>query len=65
MLSRLSGIHTETSAVFNLTTQFGGGKTHAFILLYHLAKNGPSANGWLGVGRILERADLAQVPRPL
>ena len=63
VLRRLSGIHTETSAVFNLTTQFGGGKTHALTLLYHLAKNGPSANGWLGVGRILERADLAQVPQ--
>ena len=32
---RLSGIKVETSAVFNLTTQFGGGKTHALTLLYH------------------------------
>lgn len=62
VLRRLSGNKTETSSVFNLTTQFGGGKTHALTLLYHLAKNGPKANGWLGVGRILERADLAQVP---
>jgi hypothetical protein len=63
VLRRLSGVNTETSAVFNLTTQFGGGKTHALTLLYHLAKNGPKANGWLGVGRILERADLAVVPQ--
>ncbi len=34
---RLSGIKTETSAVFNMTTQFGGGKTHALTLLYHMA----------------------------
>ena len=40
---RLSGIKVETSAVFNLTTQFGGGKTHALTLLYHLAKGGPKA----------------------
>ena len=33
---RLSGIKVETSAVYNLTTQFGGGKTHALTLLYHL-----------------------------
>jgi predicted AAA+ superfamily ATPase len=29
VVRRLSGITTETSAVFNMTTQFGGGKTHA------------------------------------
>src|SRR4249920_860758 len=39
-LRRLSGMKTETSAVFNMTTQFGGGKTHALLLLYHLASNG-------------------------
>jgi len=27
-------------AVFNMTTQFGGGKTHALTLLYHLASTG-------------------------
>ena len=63
VLRRLSGINTETSAVFNLTTQFGGGKTHALTLLYHLVKNGPKANGWLGVGRILECAELVKVPQ--
>src|SRR5947209_6192644 len=29
MVRRLSGEITQTSAVFNMTTQFGGGKTHA------------------------------------
>jgi predicted AAA+ superfamily ATPase len=44
VLRRLSGETTETSAVFNMSTQFGGGKTHALTLLYHLAQNGPSNN---------------------
>src|SRR5262245_22581903 len=49
VLRRLSGIKTETSAVFNMTTQFGGGKTHSLLLLYHLAGNGMAANEWQGV----------------
>jgi len=32
-LRRLHGHQTETSAVFNLSTQFGGGKTHSLTLL--------------------------------
>lgn len=62
VLRRLSGIKTETSAVFNMTTQFGGGKTHALTLLYHLANNGPKAKGWLGVSRLLQVAGLNNVP---
>src|SRR5713226_5581448 len=60
---RLSGEKTETSAIFNMATQFGGGKTHALTLLYHLAKNGPTANGWLGVGTLLAKAGVETVPR--
>ena len=59
---RFSGIKTETSAVFNMATQFGGGKTHALTLLYHLARNGPAANGWPGVDKILAKAGLNSVP---
>ena len=44
VIRRLSGEKTETSAVFNMATQFGGGKTHALTLLYHLARHG-SATG--------------------
>src|SRR3954453_11330348 len=33
VVRRLAGERTETSAVFNMTTQFGGGKTHALTLL--------------------------------
>ncbi len=61
VIRRLSGEKTETSAVFNMTTQFGGGKTHALTLLYHLANNGPKARNYLGVDRILEQAKIKDV----
>jgi uncharacterized protein DUF499 len=63
VIRRLSGERTETSAVFNMTTQFGGGKTHALTLLYHLAMNGPKANEWRGVRKLLERAGMKTVPQ--
>ncbi|WP_180964436.1 DUF499 domain-containing protein, partial [Fischerella thermalis] len=62
VVRRLSGEKTETSAVFNLATQFGGGKTHALTLLYHLAKGGPTANNWTGVQKILQKAGISSVP---
>ena len=55
----LAGESVGSSAVFNMTTQFGGGKTHALTLLYHLAKHGPKASKWTGVSRILEKAAVA------
>jgi len=63
VIRRLSGERTETSAVFNLATQFGGGKTHALTLLYHLAKYGPKAHGWQGVFTIINRAGVKSIPR--
>ena len=54
VIRRLSGEKTETNAIFNLSTQFGGGKTHALTLLYHLAKHGPAANK-LGRGVAIAR----------
>lgn len=62
VVRRLSGEKTETSAVFNMATQFGGGKTHALTLLYHLAKGGVNANKWAGVSAILEKAGVASIP---
>ncbi|MEW5890309.1 MAG: DUF499 domain-containing protein [Pseudomonadota bacterium] len=62
VMRRLSGITTETSAVFNMTTQFGGGKTHALTLLYHLARQGSAANGLRGVNKILSRAGIPTIP---
>ena len=63
VIRRLSGEKTETSAVFNMATQFGGGKTHALTLLYHLAKHGPKAKAWVGVDTLLAKAKIASVPQ--
>lgn len=63
VIRRLSGENTETNAVFNLATQFGGGKTHALTLLYHLARSGPAANRWAGVATLLAKAGVAGVPK--
>jgi len=63
VIRRLSGEKTETSAVFNMATQFGGGKTHALTLLYHLAKHGPEARSWLGVDKLLIGARVKAVPK--
>ncbi len=63
VMRRLSGIKTETSAVFNLATQFGGGKTHALTLLYHLANNGRQAETWTGVDRLMAKAGVTKVPQ--
>ena len=63
VIRRLSGEKTETSAVFNLATQFGGGKTHALTLLYHLATHGPEACRWVGVPLLLEKAGVPLVPK--
>jgi hypothetical protein len=65
VIRRLSGIKVETSAIYNLTTQFGGGKTHALTLLYHLyhlAEAGPVASNWKGVQSLLDQAGVQTVP---
>ncbi len=63
VISRLSGKIHGTNAVFNLTTQFGGGKTHALTLLYHLARHGAEAKQWFGVDRLLKTAGLTTIPK--
>lgn len=63
VLRRLSGEKTETSAVFNLSTQFGGGKTHALTLLYHLVSNGDKSHVWPGVSTILDKVGLKKIPK--
>jgi len=62
VIRRLNGIQVETSPVFNLTTQFGGGKTHALTLLYHLARGGAAIRSWKGVPALLDRAQVDRVP---
>lgn len=63
VLRRLNGIHFETSAVFNMATQFGGGKTHALTTLFHLARHGDAAKSWKGVDRLLAKAEVSTVPK--
>lgn len=62
VVRRLSGQKVETNAVFNMTTQFGGGKTHALALLFHLAKGGAKTNNWKGVQAIIDKAQLKTIP---
>jgi len=63
VLRRLSGIKTETSPIFNMTTQFGGGKTHSLTLLYHLASHGPKAHDWPGVSILRDKAGIKELPQ--
>ena len=63
VVRRLSGEKTETSPIFNMATQFGGGKTHALTLLYHLAANGTKARNYQGVDNILAQAKIKDVPQ--
>ncbi len=63
VVRRLSGIEVETSPVFNMATQFGGGKTHALALLFHLARGGPKSHEWQGVKSILDHAGVKSVPQ--
>ena len=63
VLRRLSGERVGASPVINLTTQFGGGKTHALTLLYHLVKNGKKSEAWVGVQELLEKAQVETIPQ--
>src|SRR4051812_8009446 len=63
VVRRLSGLKVETSAVFNMATQFGGGKTHSLTALYHLARGGDAARSWRGVDAILARGQVTTVPK--
>src|ERR1700741_2144625 len=63
VVRRLSGVKVETSAVFNLSTQFGGGKTHALTLLYHLATHGAGSRVWKGGPTIIENTGVPPVPK--
>ena len=62
VVRRLSGEKTETSAVFNMATQFGGGKTHSLTLLFHLMSHGPKAKDWPGVDTIIKSSGVNDVP---
>src|SRR5438067_4915987 len=63
VVRRLNGLQVETSAVFNMATQFGGGKTHSLATIYHLARGGDQAKGWKGVESILRKAEVGSIPK--
>jgi hypothetical protein len=62
-LRRLAGEGKGSSPGVNLTTQFGGGKTHALVLLYYLARYGEASHAWPGVSDLLKKAELSRVPK--
>jgi hypothetical protein len=65
VIRRLAGQTVNAAPVINLTTPFGGGKTHALTLLYHLFRAGPEAARWLGVDGLLKTAGIAEVPKAI
>jgi hypothetical protein len=62
VIRRLSGNQVQTSAVYNMTTQFGGGKTHALTALWHLARGGKKATSWRGVDSVLVESGVRSMP---
>jgi hypothetical protein len=63
VIRRLSGETVGASPVINLTTPFGGGKTHALALLYHLFNAGPLSHSWPGVTDLLSAARVSEIPK--
>ena len=63
VLRRLHGELVQAAPVVNLTTPFGGGKTHALTLLYHLANAGPESMDWPGVAELCAEAGLPTIPK--
>jgi len=58
VLRRLSGETANTAPVMTLITQFGGGKTHSLIALYH------AANGHVSADMVRGVVDPALLPQP-
>src|SRR5207253_8167605 len=59
-LQRLSG--TGGDPVIELQTNFGGGKTHSLLALYHLFSGVPVSD-LIGIEPVLEAAGIAQPPQ--
>ena len=62
VLRRLSGQTANTAPVWTLISQFGGGKTHALTVLYHLARAGPQGAKFPGVDSFLNESGIATIP---
>ena len=54
VIRRLSGVKTETSAVFNMATAFGGGKTYALTLAQALLSEQQESNKAIKVAEQLD-----------
>ena len=57
---RLSG--SGGDPVLELKTNFGGGKSHTLLAIYHLAKNAAAARSLAGVAGVLDKAGIGEVP---
>jgi uncharacterized protein len=60
-LKRLSGAGGDP--VIQLQTNFGGGKTHSMIALYHLFSSGEKASSLVGIESVFENAGVAEIPK--
>lgn len=60
-LKRLSG--TGGDPVIQLQTNFGGGKTHSMIALYHLFSSGEKASSLVGIESVFENAGVEDIPK--
>lgn len=63
VLRRLAAQDRGAPAVYCLAAGFGSGKTHAEMVLAHLARSGPGQPQWVGVPELLAEAGLAQIPQ--
>lgn len=63
VVRRLSGETSTTHTSFHVVSPFGGGKTHALTLLYHLVRHGADAHKWPGVQKILSEAGVPSLPK--
>ena len=48
--------------VIELKTNFGGGKSHTLLAIWHLAKNAADARSLPGVAEVLDKAGIGEVP---
>jgi predicted AAA+ superfamily ATPase len=62
VIRRLNGLTQETSAVFNMATNFGGGKTHSLTALYHIGKGGSKAAAWDGIRALMTAGEVKDIP---
>lgn len=63
--NRLSG-NVDSGSVINLTTVFGGGKTHTLVMLMHLFENGETVRKWLpmdGLDDVSFRISEVELPK--